>query len=200
MGIFDRIKAGLQKTRETLGNGLSAVLPGRVKLDEALLEELEERLLWSDEVESDKAGPYRIEARSRPLLRALIEDAQSTEGVPGLRPETAVFLKRRIVQLATFNRRVSATAKDDRDLIRAIRGSAAGATNPVDKVPARIPFDADLLFLADGVETSRGGAARLQLLSAVTGTIDTTAICQDEDRPCFERFFAGLEAKWLPKG
>jgi fused signal recognition particle receptor len=48
MGLFDRIKAGLKKTRETLESGLGAILPGRVKLDEALLEELEERLLLSD--------------------------------------------------------------------------------------------------------------------------------------------------------
>ena len=48
MGLFDRIKSGLRKTRETLEAGLGAILPGRVKLDEALLEELEERLLLSD--------------------------------------------------------------------------------------------------------------------------------------------------------
>ncbi len=48
MGLFDKIKAGLRKTRETLETGLSSILPGRVKLDEALLEDLEERLLMSD--------------------------------------------------------------------------------------------------------------------------------------------------------
>jgi len=48
MNLFNRIKAGLQKTRETLETGLSSVLPGRVKLDQALLESLEERLLLSD--------------------------------------------------------------------------------------------------------------------------------------------------------
>jgi fused signal recognition particle receptor len=48
MGLFDRIKAGLQKTRDVLGEGLSGLIPGRVRLDEALLDSLEERLVASD--------------------------------------------------------------------------------------------------------------------------------------------------------
>jgi fused signal recognition particle receptor len=48
MGLFDRIRAGLQKTRDALGDGLTSLVPGRVRLDEALLESLEERLIASD--------------------------------------------------------------------------------------------------------------------------------------------------------
>jgi fused signal recognition particle receptor len=48
MGLFDRIKAGLTKTRDALGEGFTGLIPGRVRLDEALLEALEERLIASD--------------------------------------------------------------------------------------------------------------------------------------------------------
>jgi fused signal recognition particle receptor len=48
MGIFDRLKAGLSKTRQRFVGGLKSVLSmGRV-IDETLLEELEEALLLSD--------------------------------------------------------------------------------------------------------------------------------------------------------
>ncbi|MBI5837618.1 MAG: signal recognition particle-docking protein FtsY [Candidatus Eisenbacteria bacterium] len=48
MGLFDRIRAGLKKTRDALGEGLTNLIPGRVRLDQALLDELEERLIASD--------------------------------------------------------------------------------------------------------------------------------------------------------
>ena len=48
MGLFDRIKAGLRKTREVLDTDIAELIPGRVRIDEALLEKLEERLLAFD--------------------------------------------------------------------------------------------------------------------------------------------------------
>ncbi|MDD5087740.1 MAG: signal recognition particle-docking protein FtsY [bacterium] len=48
MGLFDRLKRAFQKTREALGEKISAVFtPGRV-LDDALLSELEDVLLAAD--------------------------------------------------------------------------------------------------------------------------------------------------------
>ena len=48
MGLFDRIKKGLSKTREKIGAGLSAVLPVGRKVDQALLDDLRDTLLLSD--------------------------------------------------------------------------------------------------------------------------------------------------------
>ncbi len=45
---FERIKRGLSRTRRSLGDGLSSVLGGRRKVDEELLEDLEEILLEAD--------------------------------------------------------------------------------------------------------------------------------------------------------
>jgi fused signal recognition particle receptor len=48
MGLFDKLKSGLAKTRDKLGGGLKAVLTLGRAVDEELLEELEETLLLSD--------------------------------------------------------------------------------------------------------------------------------------------------------
>jgi fused signal recognition particle receptor len=47
MGLLDRLKEGLKKTRDALGGALVRIVRGR-KLDEDLLEEIEEALLRSD--------------------------------------------------------------------------------------------------------------------------------------------------------
>jgi fused signal recognition particle receptor len=47
-GFFNRLKNGLTKTRETFSNGLENIFSGKKRLDDALLEELEELLITSD--------------------------------------------------------------------------------------------------------------------------------------------------------
>ncbi len=48
MGLFDKLKAGLKKTRDSLGSMLQSVFSGGKKVDEELLEELEEVLILAD--------------------------------------------------------------------------------------------------------------------------------------------------------
>lgn len=48
MGLFDKIKNGLAKTRTTLLNNINSVLNSFTKIDEELFEELEEILITSD--------------------------------------------------------------------------------------------------------------------------------------------------------
>lgn len=48
MGLFDKIKKGLNKTRNSLANGITSVLNSFTKIDEELFEELEELLVMSD--------------------------------------------------------------------------------------------------------------------------------------------------------
>ncbi len=48
MGFFDRLKAGLAKTREKLADKIDEILNTSTKIDEELLEELEETLIMSD--------------------------------------------------------------------------------------------------------------------------------------------------------
>ncbi len=48
MGLFDKLKKGLSRTREKVATGFRAVLPFGRKVDDALLEELETTMLASD--------------------------------------------------------------------------------------------------------------------------------------------------------
>ena len=47
-GFFSRLKAGLSRTRATLANSLGSLLLGKKAIDQALLDELETRLLTAD--------------------------------------------------------------------------------------------------------------------------------------------------------
>ncbi len=47
MGLFEKLKAGLEKTRKTLFEGLGKLLKGK-RIDEELLEQLEEKLIAAD--------------------------------------------------------------------------------------------------------------------------------------------------------
>ena len=48
MGLFSKIKSGLQKTRASISDGITSVLNSFTKIDEDLFEELEEILVMSD--------------------------------------------------------------------------------------------------------------------------------------------------------
>lgn len=48
MGLFDRFKKGLSKTRERISSGFRAVLPFGRKIDDAVLEDLETTMLAAD--------------------------------------------------------------------------------------------------------------------------------------------------------
>ena len=48
MGLFSKIKQGLQKTRNSIANGVTSIINSFTKIDEELFEELEEMLVMSD--------------------------------------------------------------------------------------------------------------------------------------------------------
>jgi len=48
MGLFDKIKSGMRKTRDSFGKMLDSVFSGRTKVDEGLLDELLDTLVLSD--------------------------------------------------------------------------------------------------------------------------------------------------------
>jgi fused signal recognition particle receptor len=48
MGVLDRLKSGLAKTRDRIASGLQSVLPVGKPIDEALLDELQDTLLLGD--------------------------------------------------------------------------------------------------------------------------------------------------------
>lgn len=48
MGFFEKLKAGLSKTKNTLMGGINSLLSGNKKIDEEFFDELEETLIMSD--------------------------------------------------------------------------------------------------------------------------------------------------------
>jgi fused signal recognition particle receptor len=92
MGLFDRIKAGLARTRQAIVGGLASILTGGRRVDEALLADLERALLLADvgpKATADllqavrdgaKAGRFKDAAGVSPYLQQIIAARLSGEG------------------------------------------------------------------------------------------------------------------------
>jgi len=66
MGLFEKIKKGFRKTSDAVNRSLDAVFAGFVKIDENLLEELEETLILSDVGAGNAAKIVKeVEARAQ---------------------------------------------------------------------------------------------------------------------------------------
>ena len=65
MGFFDKIKQGLKKTSDAVNHSLDSVFAAFVKVDDDLLEELEEALILSD-VGASTAAKIVAESKSAP--------------------------------------------------------------------------------------------------------------------------------------
>ena len=74
-GLFARLKAGLRRTRESLGEGLGALLLGKKTIDQDLLDELETRLLSADV--GVKATADVLEALTARLKRKELQDSEA---------------------------------------------------------------------------------------------------------------------------
>jgi fused signal recognition particle receptor len=104
MGLFDRLKARLAKTRETLSDGIAGLFRGGRPIDDKLLNELEELLYTSDlgpvaaEVTAELARAHkRGEIKGEEDVRARLRDALLTRldhngGEIALLPKPAVIL------------------------------------------------------------------------------------------------------------
>ncbi len=98
MGLFDKLKSGLAKTRDRLGGGLKAVLTLGRAVDEELLEELEETLLLSDvgpqttgdliEAVRDQGGKLKDAEDVRAFLQAQVRDRLAMGGTALARAES----------------------------------------------------------------------------------------------------------------
>jgi fused signal recognition particle receptor len=104
MGLFDRLKERLKKTREALSDGLSGLFRGGRPIDQALFDELEELLYTSDlgavasEVcvelaRAHKRGEIKGEEDVRRLLRtSLLERLGPAQGEPSFAAKPTVIL------------------------------------------------------------------------------------------------------------
>lgn len=77
MGFFDRLKAGLAKTKEKFADKIDELLNGAKKIDDDLLEELEETLIMADV--GTKTTEKLIEGLRKGIRKAEIETADDVK-------------------------------------------------------------------------------------------------------------------------
>jgi fused signal recognition particle receptor len=124
MGFFDRLKAGLAKTRTTFLGGLKAVLTLGRRVDEAMLDELEEALLLAD------VGP----ATTRDLIQALREAWK--KGEVRTSEEAMPFLKRRIADRLRQGGNALARAPEGPTVVLVCGVNGSGKTTSIGKLTA----------------------------------------------------------------
>ncbi|MGD8369801.1 MAG: signal recognition particle-docking protein FtsY [Desulfobacterales bacterium] len=105
-GLFGRLRRGLRKTRELLTTDIDDLFLGKKELDEALLEELEERLITADlGVQTAMAlidrisnrgreisGPAELRNAIREEMLSMIGDVQTPPPAEAARPRVVLVL------------------------------------------------------------------------------------------------------------
>ncbi len=182
MGLLDRLKEGLRRTRDVLGGALVRVVRGR-KLDEDLLEEIEETLLRAD------VGV----ATSARLVEELREAGK--RGQIGAGEEVVPFLKRSLVERLGEGtaQLVSAPEKPTVILIVGVNGS--GKTTSIAKLAGWLKEQGKKVVLAAG-DTFRAAAVQqltvwsnrlgIEIVKQETGA-DPAAVAFDAADAAFSR-------------
>jgi fused signal recognition particle receptor len=122
MGLFDKLRSGLARTREVLGGGLRRVLFLGRRLDDELLGELEAILLQAD------VGP----ATTRALLDEL--SASWTSGEVRKSEEVAAFLERRIADRLRAGGNALARAEVGPTVVLVCGVNGSGKTTSIGKL------------------------------------------------------------------
>lgn len=122
MGLFDLIKRGLSKTRDKLASGLRALLPFGRKIDETLLEELQDALLCGD------MGPRAV--------TGLIDEVRSAwrAGQVSEAQDIIPFLKQRIASTWDASDRALHFAPQPPTVVFVVGINGSGKTTSVAKL------------------------------------------------------------------
>lgn len=145
MGFFDKIKAGLTKTREALSSTLGSVFTGFSEIDDDFYDELEESLILADlGVETSTKAVERL----RKAVRA--QHLKSTE-------EAKVALKEILVEM--LNVGDTALALDSKPSVILVIGvNGVGKTTTIGKIATQLVRQGKNVLLVAG-DTFRAAAA-----------------------------------------
>ena len=144
MGLFDKIKKGLQKTSDAVSRSLDAVFAGFVTIDDDLLEELEEALILSD-VGAANAAKIVMEVERR---------AQRQNVTSAL--ELRYVLKDTLLDMMLDNQPLDVSGKPAVVLVIGVNG--VGKTTSIGKLAARYVGEGKKVMLA-AADTFRAAAA-----------------------------------------
>ncbi len=179
-GLLSSLRDKLGRTRSSIAGGLAALLRGRGKIDDELLEELE-TLLISADVGID-ASMRIINDISTQVKRKTLSDPEALQGV--LKAELL-----QILQKAKSEERQPASGKPRVILMVGING--AGKTTTIGKLTRRFQNDGQRVMLAAG-DTFR--AAAVEQLQAWGERNDVTVIAQHTGADSASVIYDALEA------
>jgi len=156
MGFFDRLKAGLAKTREKLADKFDELLHSSAKIDDELLEELEETLIMSDV--GTKTTEKLMDGLKKGVRRAEIKSADDVKK----------FLADNIREILIGEEGVNVEVKPPR-VILMIGVNGAGKTTTIGKLSAYYK-DLGKSVMVAAADTFRAGAIdQLEIWAERTG-------------------------------
>jgi len=143
MGLFAKLKAGLQKTRDTLSGGVNRVVNSFTKIDEDFFEELEETLIMSDlgvQTAEDVCDKLRAQIKRT--------GATDTSVITGM-------LREIIAQMLTGSNELDLSNSPAVILVIGVNG--AGKTTTIGKLAANLKADGKKVLIA-AADTFRAAA------------------------------------------
>ncbi len=171
MGFFDKIKAGLSKTRSNLIDSVNTVIGSFTKIDDELIEELEEILIMSD------IG-YECSEKICSELRAKIKEGRITEP-----EEIKSELKAIIADMLKGDTSLHLDTKPSVIMVIGVNG--VGKTTTIGKLSAHLKAEGKNVMLA-AADTFRAAAieqleewsqrADVPLVKSVKGTDPASVI------------------------
>ena len=144
MGLYDKIKAGLKKTKENANSMLNAVFATFRQVDEDLLEELEEALIAAD-IGATLAYETTEAVRREAKLNKI-----------GSREELSALMSRILAEKMTENRGLQLNTKPSVILVLGVNG--VGKTTSIGKIGTRLVREGKKVLFAAG-DTFRAAAA-----------------------------------------
>ena len=144
MGLFDKIKQGLQKTSDAVNRSLDNVFAAFVKIDADLLEELEEALILSD-VGAETSAKIVAEVEKRAKLRKITTA-----------PELRDLLREVLTDNMLDNQPLDVSGKPAVILVIGVNG--VGKTTSIGKLAARYVSE-DKKVMLSAADTFRAAAA-----------------------------------------
>lgn len=163
MGFFQKIAAGLKKTRESMGQKMDALFGAFTKIDEALFEELEELLILSDVGAATSAEICE-------KLRARVKQEGATDA-----GRVRELLRDVIAEMLEGGEALHIDTKPSVILVIGVNG--VGKTTTIGKLAANLRADGKKVILA-AADTFR--AAAIEQLEIWAGRADVELVKHGE--------------------